>query len=517
MKISLKDGVVEYDLSVLKENFGFFELFDDLIVADDSLDMSHLPITVNAMIQLISLGKTRELCDEKVSNHKELQTLLFNASIDNVLYKSLIDASMCLDTHQSITMLLEHEHMYNRLSMYKECSEFYKATMLEVDIRSKIAKGKTAPFYGVVEITRDVCNKTIYTPLDPSCKLLFLDFNSRTRTHNIGDRVMQYRELKCEIVKKILSLGNVVISGGYALKHVASHEPSASDIDIFVWGVTEQQATVKLQQIGSIVGGHPYFTGNACTFVDNNFEDNLSVQVILRLYGTPSEIVHGFDIQASKVLMTMDNGVIKCYGTPSFITTMQYNAVWIDTERQSSTYALRMIKYFCKGFSVVLTGYNEESACETFMSSIKAKDIRSNEANMSSQKGLSLLLHMERYMDSFACFPYHCNRVSLLEDIKTMCHNCNIANKSDYMESMCSRHNLRDFLRTAWRCCSLKKVVESLGWRWVKSASEIPPVKWTIRDPGSQTIIGSFHPEQENYYKEVYGFKSNTGLLDIVA
>lgn len=517
MKLILKDGEIDIEMDVLKENFGFFELFDNIIVADDSLDMSHLPITVKAVNQLISLGKIGDTSN----NEEELHKLLFDASIDNELYKSLLDASMCLDTNQVITQMIEHSHMFNRFSMYRECPDFYKATMLEVDIRRKIAKGNKSPFYGVVEITREVCKNTVFTPLNPSCSLLFSEFDKKTCKYKPGDCVMQYRQLKCDIVKQILSLGNVVISGGYALKHVASHEPEANDIDIFVWGLTEKQATHKLHAIGMIVGGHPYITGNAYTYVDNHFDNNLSVQVILRLYNTPSEIVHGFDIQASKVFLAMDKGVIKCYGTPSFITTMKYNAVWVDTERQSSTYALRMLKYFTKGFSVVLTGYNRELACmvnPTFVSSIttdKTSGARYYEtkAKMVSQKGLSLLLYMEYYMLNHTCcmLYYEPSRQSLLHSVKVMCRNCFITKTSDYMDSLCHRDNLRDFLRTAWTS-GYKALVTSLGWRWVKSASDIPQVKWTTRDPGSQTVIGSFHPEQDNFYQDVYGF---TTFIDV--
>jgi hypothetical protein len=521
MKLILKDGEIDIEIDVLKENFGFFEPFDNLIVVDNTLDMSHLPITVNSVNQLISLGKIGDSSNDDETLHK----LLFDASIDNVLYKSLLDASICLDTNQIITQMIEHSHMFNRFSMYRECPDFYKATMLEVDIRRRIAKGNKSPFYGVVEITREVCKNTVYTPINPSCSLLFSEIDKKTRKYKPGDCVMQYRYVECDIVKQILSLGNVVISGGYALEHVASHKPEANDIDIFVWGLTEKQATEKLHAIGMIVGGHPYITGNAYTYIDNRFENNLSVQVILRLYNTPSEIVHGFDIQASKVFLAMDKCVIKCYGTPSFITTMKYNAVWVDTERerQSSTYALRMLKYFTKGFSVVLTGYDRKivrtkSNFDLVHVVLPQEDVigftcnhrhyLETKAKMVSQKGLSLLLYMEYMVNYMVTFWYNCSepsRQNLFIVVKRMCDCCIIRNTehnlktSDYMDSVCYRRNLHKFLTNGHKA----NYEYSIGWRLVTS-SDIPQVTWTTRDPGS------FHPEQENFYQAVYCFTSFT-------
>ena len=514
MKLILADGAVDIDVNVLVENFGFFDLFNEgLVVENDTLDMSHLPISETAIKQLISLKMTGELTIDI-------------EGVNSTLYKFLYDTDMCLDTKdKNISTLFENGFIFNRLSLYKCCPDFYKVTVLETGIRRKIAAGGTEPFYGLIEITKDVCENTLYTPLTPECPLFTTETKIGNADYSKGDKVFCYSEPTSNIIKQILSLGNVVISGGFALQHLSSQKCIAQDIDMFVYGLNEEEATRKLQQIGDLLGGQPYLTSNAYTFVDTNLEAdnvtyeeqnycvptmfNISCQVILRLYETPAEILHGFDIPACKVLMMMDDDAIKYYGTPSFIETMRYNAIWIDTERQSSTYALRLIKYYCKSFDVVMTGYNSGIVDKTYF---KDYDTSRKEDDISQMKGLALLLWFHHRLTTNYCFWDRGS--SMMNAIKRICHKYNFI-KSDYMNAVTSRHNIRDFLRNAWRYDYAKKIVEMLGWRWVKSAKNIPKVKWTTRDPSSQTVIGSFHPEQEKYYHQAYNITTSNGMHDV--
>ena len=517
MKLILADGVVDIDINVLVENFGFFELFQDMNASDtESLDMRKLPISCKVFNLFKSLTLTGELPIDL-------------DSANSTIYQALYDADMCLDTKdKNIGKLLENGFIFNRLSLYKCCPDFYKVTVLETGIRRKIAAGGTEPFYGLIEITKDVCENTLYSPLSPECPLFTTETKIGNADYSKGDKVFCYSEPTSNIIKQILSLGNVVISGGFALQHLSSQKCIAQDIDIFVYGLKEEEATRKLQQIGDLLGGQPYLTSNAYTFVDTNLEAeanekitykeelysvptmfNISCQVILRLYDTPAEILHGFDIPACKVLMMMDNGAIKYYGTPSFIETMRYNAIWIDTERQSSTYALRLIKYYCKSFDVVMTGYNSDIVDKTLF---KDYDTSRKEDDISQMKGLALLLWFHHRLTTN--YSWWERGSSMMDAIKRMCHEYNFI-KSDYMNAVTSRHNIRDFLRNAWRYDYAKKIVQMLGWRWVESAKNIPKIKWTTRDPSSQTVIGSFHPEQEKYYHQAYNITTSNGMLDV--
>ena len=525
MKFILADGIFEKDIQVLTDYFGFFELFKDMNCSDDDIfDMSHLPVNSVSIEQLMCIAKTGELPID-----------LENA--DSTMYKSLYDTDMCLDTNADIRSLFDSGFIFNRMSLNKSCLDFYKVTVLERDIRRNIALGGTEPFYGLVEITPDVCENTLHTPLSNDCPIFTIDQEPRKdkKIHQSGDKVMTYREPSSETIKNILALGNVVISGGFALQQLASHCCIAQDIDIFVYGLDENEAHVKLQQIGDLLGGHPYLTTNAYTFIDNlNLEKeetairdlylndipnmyNITAQVILRLYETPAEILHGFDIPACKVLMMMHEGTIKYYGTPSFVETMRYNAVWIDTERQSSTYALRLIKYYCKFFDVVMTGYNKDLIDKELIHKNLFQPWNTK-ADRSTIKGFAFLLWLHHILSNE--YVLWVRGRSMLDAIRRICINYNLV-KSDYVSTK-SRHVLRDFLRYAWKSLMSKggdfwerQLVEVLGWRWVESAKNIPKVKWTVRDPSSQTVNGSFHPEQEKYYHQAYNIKDFNGMLDV--
>lgn len=505
MKLILQDGELEVDMSDLVENFGFFELFDEMTVKDDTLNMSSLPITKFGITQLLSLCKKGEINIENISD--TMSTL-----------KIMKHTHIFLDTLGDKGKLLDNGHVYNRLCLNKSCPDFYNATVLETNIRREIAQGKIKPFSSLIEITKNICKDTKYTPLDDSCPLLFDQIKTiYTKKYQKDDFVMTLREPNCDTIKKILSLGNVVIAGGYPLEQIAAEKTKGSDVDMFMWGITEAEADLKLQEISDIIGGDPYCTGNAYTFAyrvgGKLVGDKLTSQVVLRLYETPDEILHGFDIQACKVLMCMDNRVIKYYGTPSFIECMKYNAIWIDTERQSSTYAVRLIKYFCKGFDVLMTGYKKDFVDNSIMLGEKA-DIRKN-------KGFALLLRYEHEICKYfyaSDGTLRCTYRSNKRDYRTIKYRLNhILQKvkqsdCDYQDNfsiMRTGGDFFNFLRRAWRFPNYLPIVQKMGWSFVKRGTmKLPKATWNTRDPSSQTVIGSFHPEQEDYYQQAFNVAS---------
>lgn len=93
------------------------------------------------------------------------------------------------------------------------------------------------------------------------------------------------------------------------------------------------------------------------------------IQIILRLYNTISEILHGFDLGSSAVGFD---------GKNVYFTTLSKfcyeNMVNIfDGSRRSTTYEVRLIKYFNDGFSIILpnldirkmrTQYHQYEICE---------------------------------------------------------------------------------------------------------------------------------------------------------
>lgn len=503
MKLVLQDGEIDVDIGVLIDNFNFFEIFEEMgMKNEDSFDMTQLPLTTEILTALINLSTTGELDIISIT--------------DKSFLRSLIHANMYLDAKGNILSLIENGHVYNRVSLYESCPELYHSTVNEVHIRKIIAQGEVKPFTSLIEITDDICKSINYKQLNKDCPLLLNELsiahekNDNNIKYKTGDNVLTICEPSCDIIKKILSLGNVVIAGGYVLQLLAKEKTKAGDIDIFIWGVSEEEADAKLQKISDILCADPYFTGNSYTFA-YRYDEKRTVaemwtsQVILRLYQSPDEILHGFDIQACKVLLHMENGMYKFYGTQSFLESMRYNTVWIDTERQSSSYAVRLLKYYCKGFDVLMTGYNKNLTVDVSQDKIADK------------KGLSLLLRYEheimKYHHKGMYLPRNSEFTFLIDTIKRINKKEKLSD-SDYHQRISvfkTGIEMWKFLRRGWHNYfpQYAKATEKMGWRWVKrGTTQLPKATWNKRDPSSQTIIGSFHPEQEQYYNQAFGTTS---------
>lgn len=82
--------------------------------------------------------------------------------------------------------------------------------------------------------------------------------------------------------------------------------------------------------------------------------DNVKLQVILRLYSTVSEILHGFDLGSSAVGFDGQNVILTSLGR--FAYEYGYNIV--DTTRRSTSYEARLTKYCRRGFDIIVPQLN---------------------------------------------------------------------------------------------------------------------------------------------------------------
>lgn len=87
---------------------------------------------------------------------------------------------------------------------------------------------------------------------------------------------------------------------------------------------------------------------NAIT-VEISGSHSVKFQIILRLYKSKSEILHGFDIGSSAV--GWDGK--KLYFTTLSKFSHEYSCNIIDTTRRSTTYERRLMKYFERGFDII--------------------------------------------------------------------------------------------------------------------------------------------------------------------
>ncbi|KAJ3033317.1 hypothetical protein HDV00_006507 [Rhizophlyctis rosea] len=125
-----------------------------------------------------------------------------------------------------------------------------------------------------------------------------------------------------------------------------------SDIDLFIWGLDEQGAKLKMEQIyNCIIDACPFEstvfrTAHAVTIVSQY--PYRHVQIVLRLYKSPAEILMGFDVDCCGVGFD---------GTQAWATRRAHIAIVsqansVDMSRRSPSYEMRLAKYAVRGFEI---------------------------------------------------------------------------------------------------------------------------------------------------------------------
>lgn len=122
-----------------------------------------------------------------------------------------------------------------------------------------------------------------------------------------------------------ISLGDgMYVAGGYAM-YLAGWTDYWGDIDIFVCDIESAKKYLMKQC--------DYVTLYDSCIVPYN---DRCVQIILRLYKAPTEIVHGFDLDCCGILWDGE----KLWATKRAIWAYKNN--WFDPERASPSYAYRL-------------------------------------------------------------------------------------------------------------------------------------------------------------------------------
>ncbi|KAJ1561804.1 hypothetical protein HK096_003266, partial [Nowakowskiella sp. JEL0078] len=126
----------------------------------------------------------------------------------------------------------------------------------------------------------------------------------------------------------------------------------ASDIDIFIWGLDEENTKMKMDQIfQTVIDNVPFQfvavrTPSAVTIV-SQFPYR-HIQLVLRLYRSPAEILMGFDVDSCCV--GFDGKELWVSKRALMSITSQVNI--IDLSRRSPSYEMRLAKYSERGFEV---------------------------------------------------------------------------------------------------------------------------------------------------------------------
>lgn len=167
---------------------------------------------------------------------------------------------------------------------------------------------------------------------------------------------------------------NIYIAGGYAL-YLAGYTDSYSDIDYFFCnkedGInfmtkygTDGYASKDMnggKDMVNVAGHcitvnryHKYTISNPDPKITKkktlNMQLHIRMQFIMRLYKSPSEIIHGFDVDCVGILW--DGKSLWCTKRAKYCLDNKVN--FFDPTRSSPSYAFRLSKYKIRGFDIWL-------------------------------------------------------------------------------------------------------------------------------------------------------------------
>lgn len=126
----------------------------------------------------------------------------------------------------------------------------------------------------------------------------------------------------------------------------------ASDVDLFLYGLTEEQAVEKIKQIEQRIRDSiltettTIRTKNAITIASQY--PTRHIQIVLRIYRSISEILTGFDVDCS--CAAYDGKQV--YASPRAVAAYMTQINTIDLTRRSPSYENRLSKYSHRGFEV---------------------------------------------------------------------------------------------------------------------------------------------------------------------
>lgn len=214
-------------------------------------------------------------------------------------------------------------------------------------------------------------------------------------------------------LSQLFDWNNVVAAGGSVLacltpledknkvskrairKHYHSAAYPTSDVDLFLWGMTPEQAEAKIIKIYEAVRDSVPWDVTCIrtkhTVSIHSQYPYRSVQIVLRLYHSPAEILAGFDIDSPSCAYDGE----RVWANPRAIVAMMRQCNTIDITRRSPSYEVRLTKYANRGYEVYVPDLEREKIDPTIY-----------ERAINKMEGLARLLVFERLIDGDARFAF---------------------------------------------------------------------------------------------------------------
>ena len=366
----------EKEISVRVGN-RLFKIKKEIIPQDSILDLA-LKTTVpvkrdeNGNIVLDSVNKEGE---------KQLQ-----AAFDFILG----DGVPISGSEDKILFLGFNEEMIYEMIMEKE--KYFKDNMRKKEFETHPMN--TDPYYDLIKITPEIWGN-------------FCVINSYDKENLLFN--FPYNDLEKESFPSFtdsnFETNHVFVAGGAIFGSLFGQE--FGDVDHFIYGCDSKEAKKIIERVGNMKFSSVERTKNSMTFFTPrrrvSKEGYNKVQYILRLYRTPSEILHGFDIDSC--CMGYDGKDIWMTRRCLFSLVFGYNTMNFDLF--SPSYEWRLAKYGERGMKVKVPGFERSRVNKKVLFDI----YNSWKVGISPEKGLETLLCLELSQNKF------CNRNLALQKI----------------------------------------------------------------------------------------------------
>lgn len=152
--------------------------------------------------------------------------------------------------------------------------------------------------------------------------------------------------------------GRVALAGGAVLGMMCPLSAPGHDLDLFVIGLNEVEARAVVAEIERAIPTSRHVrTSHAVTAVDAT--SGSVIQVVLRIYESMEELLHGFDMAPSRAAIVFDADIdsfaARC--TESWVAAVRHMAFALEFDRWGAVTVPRAFKYMHKGFSVLVPGH----------------------------------------------------------------------------------------------------------------------------------------------------------------
>lgn len=314
---------------------------------------------------------------------------------------------------------------------------------------------------------------------------------------------------------------HVFIAGGF-VSNIVSDLP-INDVDMFIYGVDEIDANMLVFDTIKTIVNNIKHANNHIKYEIINCKNSITmhllgknrikIQIIIRLYSSKSEILHGFDLGSSAI--GFDGKYVYLTSLGKFAYEFGFNI--IDPTRRSTTYEERLIKYLQRGFGIIMPDFD--------MSVIDKSDVHHNINTIIDMP------HMKVLVNNVSFNKLHYVNNLLKFDKLFDYYDINIRKKININEQLVT--SFKAFMNyqqntyvvdTRNNTDVISKVIDykretqlnkSMMCRFINNNFVAKP-QWLKTNPGTQ-LSGSFNPvieRSELWYGKYY--KKTNSILPII-